>query len=372
MRTHHLVRTVTIATGLALVAAACGNDEQSDSGDGTSQSVGAGTVVAPPPAPSTAVGAGTTVAPTDGVPATSGSTDPLNLTLGGTQASSSAFAFLTAQSRLASEADGNMSIDVRETGTSNENIQLLQDGAIDYGLAGLRTPSEASKGAGPFAGNALPTLCTIMNFAKNGEYLTVRADAGVDTIYDLDGKAFAPGFQGTGLYDTLLSWFEILGIEIDPFTGSLEDVVNAIKDGRIVGFGKASAGFAPDASMLDVQSTIEVKVIGFSQADIDKIMAADPQNETLYQFEEVAAGTIYDNPEPFLTSVVTTNLFSSTDQLTEDAAYRLTKALWAAQEDAVAQTNYGGGMGITTADTTSTAASLQICPGAQRYYDEAS
>jgi TRAP transporter TAXI family solute receptor len=298
------------------------------------------------------------------------SNEHLTLTLGGTQSSSSAFAFLTAQSRLAADADGNMTINVRETGTSNENIQLLQEGAIDYGLAGLRTPSEASQGIGSFEGKPVPNLCTIMNFAKNAEYITVRADAGIESIYDLDGKAFAPGFQGTGLYDTLLSWFEILGIEVDTFTGSLEDVVNAFKDGRIVGFGKASAGFAPDASMLDVQSAISVKAIGFTQEDIDTIMAADPLNETRYRFEEVPAGTIYNNPEPFLTSVVTTNLFSSTDQLTEDEAYRLTRALWAAQEEAVAQTNYNGGKGITPEDTTSTASSLQICPGAQRYYDE--
>lgn len=339
-------RAVALLAALALLAGACGDD---DDGDEEAAAADASDATESSEAPAPA--------------------ERLTLTMGGTQASSSTFAMLSAMAQLAGEADGNMTINIRETGTSHENIQLLGDGAINFGLAGLRTPVEAAKGLGEYEGKPVDGLCTVLNFTANAEYLTVRDDAGVDTVYDLDGKPFAPGFQGAGLFDSLQYWLSVLGVELDVFTGGLEDIINAVKDGRIVGFGKSAAGFAPDASMLDVQSSIPVKAVGFTEADIDKILADDPLNEALYQFREIPAGTIYDNEEPFYTSIVTSNLFSSTDQ-DQDAIYRLTKGLWETLPDAAEQTNYAGSKDVGPELTTSTADMLPLCPGSERYFEE--
>lgn len=339
------VRLVAAIAAVALLAASCGDDEDdaaasADTGESEAEA-----------------------------PETEAPVEHLSLTMGGTQSSSSAFAMLSAMARLAGEADGDMTIKIRETGTSHENIQLLGEGAIEFGLAGLRTPTEAAMGLAQYEGSAVPELCTVMNFAVNAEYLTVTEDAGVDTLADLEGEPFAPGFQGSGLYDSLQYWLSVIDIELDVFTGGLEDVINAMKDRRIIGFGKSAAGFRPDASMLDVQSSIDVKAIGFTTDDVDKIMADDPLNKVLYQFEEVPPGSIYDNEEPFLTSIVTTNLFADTNQ-DQDAIYRLTKALWETLPEAAEQANYEGAKGVTPEQTTKTAEMLQICPGSQRYYDE--
>ena len=296
--------------------------------------------------------------------------EELNVTMGGSSSSSSVFAYLTAQARIAGEVDGNLNINIRETGASSENIQLLRDGAVDFGLSGLSTVIQAQRGLGAFVDAPYEDLCLMMTYLKNGEFITVRADSGIETVEDLDGQAFAPSFQGSALYDNMLAYFAVLGIEVEVFDGSLEDIVNAMKDGRIVGFGKSGNGLGADASMLDVASSVEVRTLGFSQEQIDQIFAAAPENELLYQFVEVAPGSIYDNEEAFLTPVVLATYFTDSDGLTEDEQYRVTRALFESTAPAAEQTNYAGAMGIVAADTTDQAEKLALCPGSQQYFDE--
>jgi TRAP transporter TAXI family solute receptor len=292
--------------------------------------------------------------------------EDLNLTMGGSQSSSSVFAFITAHARLMGDADGAMSINIRETGASVENIQLVEDGDADFGLTGLSTLIQAQRGIGPFDGSAYPDQCNLLNYLVNAEMFIVNED--IESIYDLDGKAFAPSFQGSALYDNVLNYFRILGIEVDVFDGSLEDIVNAMKDGRIVGFAKSANGFGPDSSMLDVASAVPVHVIGFTQEEADQILADDPVNPALYTFTTLPAGSAFDNEE-LVTSVVVASYFAK-QSLPEDVQYRITKSAWEAIDEAAQQTNYAGAMGRTVDETTSTAAEMPLCPGAQRYYDE--
>lgn len=297
--------------------------------------------------------------------------EQLTLSMGGSQSSSSVFSLITAQARLAGDADGAISINIRETGASSENIQLLRDGTIDFGLSGLSTVVQARDGLSAFEGQAYPEMCNLMNYLRNGEFITVRADMGIDSVEDLEGLAFAPGFQGSALYDNFLAYFAVLGIQVDVFDGSLEDITNAMKDGRIVGFGKSGNAFGADSAMLDVASSVPVKAIGFTREQADRILAADPNNAKLYQFAEVPAGSIYDNAEPFVTSVVISTYFTD-DSMPEETAYRLTKSMFESLETAAQQTNYGGAKGITPEDTTSTTGAFPLCAGAQRYFDEVS
>jgi TRAP transporter TAXI family solute receptor len=341
--TKHLGRRGLIAASAALLmlAAACG--EGGDSDDAASGGDGGGTAQ-----------------------------EQLDLTMGGSSSSSSVFALITAEARLAEDADGAMSINIRETGASNENIALLQDGSAQFGLSGLSTVVQAHKGLGDFEGADFPELCSLFVYLNNAEFITVRADAGIDSVEDLDGKPFAPGFQGSAVHDDILAYLEALDIHPEVFEGSLEDITNAMKDGRIVGFGKSANGLGPDASMLDVASAVPVKAIGFTKDQVDDILAADPNYELLFDFAEIPKGTIYDNDSKFMTGVVHAVYFSTNEALPEDDAFRVTKAMFEALDEAATQTNYAGAKGITAEDTTKTTDALPLCDGSKKYFDELS
>lgn len=294
--------------------------------------------------------------------------EQLDLTMGGTQSSSSQFAILSAMARIGGEIDGAMSINVRETGASTENIQLMRQGAVEFGLSGLPTSIEAQRGLGAWEAEPYPELCNIVNYGRVAEFVTVRADAGIDDIEDLQGKPFAPGIQGSSGFDNTMTFLGALGIEVEVFNGGLEDIVNAFKDGRIVGFVKSGAGTGPDASMLDVASAVDVKVVGYTEEQVDTILNADDDNSLVYTFDEVPAGSAFDN-EPLQTSFLYSGLVSHTG-LAEETAYRLTKAMFESIPEMAEEVNYAGSRDITAESTTDTADRFPLCPGAQRYYDE--
>ena len=289
--------------------------------------------------------------------------------MGGTAASSSQFAVLSAMARIGGDIDGAMSINLRETGASTENIQLMRAGSVEFGLSGLPTSIEAQRGLGAWEADPYPELCNIVNYGRVAEFVTVRADAGIDDIEDLQGKPFAPGIQGSSGFDNTMTFLDAMGIEVEVFNGSLEDIVNAFKDGRIVGFVKSGSGTGPDASMLDVASATDVDVIGYTEEQVDTILNADDDNALVYTFDEVPAGSVFDNEDPFLTSFLYSGLVSDTE-MPEETAYRLTKAMFESIPVMAEEVNYAGSRGITAESTTDTADRFPLCPGAQRYYDE--
>ena len=60
----------------------------------------------------------------------------MDLTLAGSSTSSSVYGFLLTHARLAGQADGAITVNVRESSTS-DNPGLVSQGSVDYGIAGL-------------------------------------------------------------------------------------------------------------------------------------------------------------------------------------------------------------------------------------------
>jgi uncharacterized protein len=289
--------------------------------------------------------------------------EPLDLTLGGSATTSGVYAFLLAHARMAGQNDGALTINIRES-TTEENIPLVSEGSVDFAIAGLDAVHRGLEGTGQFEGTAFDDVRLLMTYLTVAEMLVVRSDRGIESVYDLHGQPFAPSFQGSPVYTKVLEMLAVLGIEPDVFDGSLEDVVNAMKDGRIVGFGKAGAGLVADASMLDVASAVPVTLVGFSQDDIDEIVAEYP----LYRFVEVPAGALLDSPAVLQSSIDA--VYFTSERMDEETAYRLTRTLWETIEDSAQETGYQAAMGITPDMTAEAESLVPLHPGARRFWEE--
>jgi TRAP transporter TAXI family solute receptor len=257
-----------------------------------------------------------------------------------------------------------MSINVRETNASAENFQLLASKSIDLGIAIWDTALDAVKGNGAFKGKAVPEIQTLVIDRLTAHLILVRSDKNINSVYDLEGKAFAPSFQGSGVYDTVKNMLDALGIKTKEFKGNLEDLQNAIADGRIVGYGKSGSGKKADASMVEVSSQTPVKLIGFTESDSAKIIAKYPT----YIFDSIPAGTL-NNKEPFLTISQYAGYFT-TSATAEDTAYRLTKALYTTIQQASTEANNESARGRTPAETVKTNGLLPLHAGSARYFKE--
>lgn len=324
-------RVGVVLVVMALAAAACGDDDD----------------------------AATTAATS----ATTAGMQQLNLTQAASSSSSSVYAFLLTHARQVGQDDGAITINVRES-TTEENPRLVAEGSVDYAIAGLDGLARSYAGTGQHEGNQQPTVRLLMTYLTVAEMIVVRSDRGIGSIYDLDGKRFAPSTQGSPVYTKMLEMFEVLGIEVEPFDGSLEDIVTAMKDGAIVGFGKAGAGKAADASMLDVASSVPVTLLGFSDEDIAKIQGVYPT----YNFTEVPAGALLDSPAVKQSTIDA--VYFTDESMPEEDAYRLTKSAWTTLQSAAEESGYAAASGITAQQTVDASRLVPLHPGAERYWRE--
>ena len=287
----------------------------------------------------------------------------MELTLAGSSTSSSVYGFLLTHARQAGVADGAITINVRESSTS-DNPGLVKEGSVDYGIAGLNALARSYTGTGQYEGNQTADSRLLMTYLTVAEMLVVRSDKGISRVQDLEGMPFAPSMQGSPIYTKVLEMFDALGITVDVFDGALEDVVSAMKDNRIVGFGKAGAGKVADASMLDAASAVPVTLVGFTDQDIATIQAVHPN----FNFTEVPAGALLDSPA-VKQSTIDAVYFTSAS-MSEGDAYRLTKALWTTLQPSADESGYKASSGIVAEQTVEASRLVPLHPGAERYFRE--
>ena len=287
----------------------------------------------------------------------------MDLTLAGSSTSSSVYGFLLTHARQAGQDDGAITVNVRESSTS-DNPGLVSQGSVDYGIAGLNALARSYKGTGQYEGNQSPDSRLLMTYLTVAEMIVVRSDKGIATVQDLEGMSFAPSMQGSPVYTKVLEMLDALGVTVDVFDGALEDVVSAMKDNRIVGFGKAGAGKAADASMLDAASAVPVTLVGFSDADIAAIQAVHPN----FNFTEVPAGALMDSPAVKQSTIDA--VYFTDASMSEDDAYRPTKALWTTLQASADESGYAASSGIVAEQTVEASRLVPLHPGAERYWRE--
>lgn len=294
------------------------------------------------------------------------SDESIDVTLGSTNAQSSAFALFTAHARLAGDVDGNMNINVRETAASSENIQLVDDGDVELAISSWELLKQAHDGIGSFEGDPHENLVPILTYLQVAEFMLARTETVPEnpTMSDLSGLTVAPSSQGASTYEKWANILDVLEIDYDAFDGSLEDVINAIKDGRIAAFGKSANGLRPDASMLDVASSTDVVPVTLTDEDVATLTEAVPY----YGFTTIEAGAMDGWPE-FQTPLITAVYFVDAS-MSDDEAYRLTKALAESLQAAADESGYGGADNIPMSLTVDTIEELPLHPGAERYFEE--
>ncbi len=199
-----------------------------------------------------------------------------SIKIGSSNPSSSHYALAIALAEsVKAGTKGRVTADVIQSGGSVANIKLLRRGEIAFGIAAGGNQYQAYTGTGPFEGAAYPDLRTFLLYSITPVVMVVRADSGVKTVYDLNGKRFNAGISGSSTERETRSALGALGIKPDYYSASLDDAMSEMKDRRIVGFTKSAASLtSPDGSVLDVSALLDIRVLEVPETD--KILKADP------------------------------------------------------------------------------------------------
>jgi len=200
----------------------------------------------------------------------------VHIKIGTSNPSSSHYGLAVAYAEsVAKGTNDGIIVDVLQTGGSIDNIKLLIREEVSFGIAAGGAQYFAYSGTGSFEGAAYPKLRAMFVYNTTPVIMAVRADSGITSVYDLEGQPFNAGLAGSSTERETRSAFEALGITPKYYSASLDDAINAMKDNRIVGFTKSAASLVnPDASVLDVSSLLDIRVLPLPEPD--KVLAHDP------------------------------------------------------------------------------------------------
>ncbi len=186
-------------------------------------------------------------------------------------------------------------------------------------------------------------------------HLVVRADSGVNSIADLEGKNFLVGKGSFGAREAT-KYLKMFGLDgkVKIADVELNAAVPALKNKQIDGF--ATAGSFPAPNVIEAAAGTEIKVLSLS----------DDQIAQTKRTKLVIPGGTYPGIEEDITTTTLPVGAYTTEAMDEETAYTLVKTFWE-QKDKMGKTN-GWWNGVTPEGLKTLGAKLH--PGALKYYKE--
>ncbi|WP_174615684.1 TAXI family TRAP transporter solute-binding subunit [Virgibacillus ihumii] len=251
-----------------------------------------------------------------------------------------------------------------ESGASVENIAKIQAGEFQLGIAQNTTMVNAVNQKGEFKGKEINNVGVIGSLYPEALQVVTLESTGIDSIEDLKGKKVAIGPPGGATREAAELVLQAYGIEEGDFTAYEEgfgDAKSKLQNGTI------DASFAvvgvPSSTTNELaNATGEVKFLDIEGEALDKVL-----EKSQYEAYTVKPGTYEWQEEPVQTITAMALLLASTEQVSKDLGYKLTKTLYEKAGDmTIAQAK------LITKDGALTGVSddLPLHPGAEKYFKE--
>jgi len=222
--------------------------------------------------------------------------------------------------------------------------------------------AQTTKKTKPFDDGGYERIRTLWTFPGVVMHWIVRQDSGIKTIRDLEGKRFIAGGIGTATERLTKLVLKVYGLEgkVDLPAVDLKEGVDAVANRRAVGFSTGSPFPAP--MVMELVATTPVRLLEIGDAEYKKLAEVDPT----YSPTVIPADT-YKGVTGDTRTVASPVLMYTTDDMSDDLAYKLTKAFWDNRK--IVADAHVTGKGLDLAGIRYGVA--KVHPGAQRYYKEA-
>jgi len=284
-----------------------------------------------------------------------------DLLIGSTSASSSHYGYFVAVGQLINDNAEGLKASVVETGATMDNIRRMERGQVDLGLVTTHNMQHAVTGTNAFEGKP-QDLRLLWVYTVAPQNVVVRADAGVNSLADLQGKRFNPGIKGGSTEATTEAVFTTLGLSADYVRGSTTDIVGAVKDNRLVGYVKSGSGQKVDGSTMDIAVTTDISVIGLTPEQADTLRTEMPDISVV----DIPAGAAEGIPA-FSTWAFGVGV-AAPSTMDDETAYQIVSAI---MNDDSAQANALASLkGADLAQMTLDYGTAPLHPGAVRWFEE--
>lgn len=249
-------------------------------------------------------------------------------------------------------------ITVETSAGSVENVKMARIRQDYLFTAPPSLVQSALGGSGQFAEGGYENVRSLWPLPGLVMHWVVRQDSGVRSLRDLVGERFVPGGAGSSGARITQAVLESMGIadDIDLLTLDLSEGVGAVRNRRAVGFSTSST---PPASMVtEIAATMSIRLLELSDADYRGV-------SDQYTRAVIPAG-MYNGVNRDVNTISLPVATYTTTDLSNETAYRLTKAFWDSRGD---WEGVHPAMRLINIDDVN-AMKARIHPGALRYYRE--
>lgn len=231
------------------------------------------------------------------------------------------FAYLTTMARTVNkELKGEVSISPMETGGFLDNILRLRKRIVHCGLTHNLAAYACYKGIADFEGKQDKGLRGIWGGYVAPVLQVAIADRNINSIYELDGRPYvmSPGTTGGRLSRMFL---ESLGIHADYKLMGISSGIDAMKAGSVDAFYRIGP---LDSSILEIQSTMEVKLLPVTEEDLAKFEKVWPKHALQ---ATLPANTYRGQTEPILCLAYACGDYTHVE-VPEDVIYKIVMAAY--------------------------------------------
>lgn len=262
--------------------------------------------------------------------------------------------------------DNVINTTAESTGASVENVQLLKSGDVDFAFIQGDIAEYASQGMLMFEeSGAVDNIQAVASLYNETIQIVVPGNSDIDSVEDLAGKRVSIGAPGSGTEANALQILEIHGMsESDLGQVQRLDFGNStsyIQDGTLDA-AFVTAG-TPTSAVSELAATAGVKIVNISDDNIAALIEKYP-----YYAEQTIEGGTYSGFDQTVKTVAVKAQLVVNSGLSEELVYDLTKAFFENLDKMAAAHAKGAEI---TLEKALEGVSLDVHPGAAKYYEEA-
>ena len=218
---------------------------------------------------------------------------------------------------------------VESTGGSVYNINTIQSGELEFGVAQSDVQYNAYNGKAQWDGKPFKNLRAVFSVHPEPVTIIARADANIHNISDLKGKRLNIGNPGSGTYATWEIIEAALGWKREDLKLAAE--LKSAETGQALCDNKIDAYYwlvgHPSALTEETLNTCDSNLVNATGPEVDKLVAANP-----YYRKAVIPAGMYNNKEDIHTFGVGATFVTSAD-VPDEVVYVVAKAVMSNLDD---------------------------------------
>jgi len=218
---------------------------------------------------------------------------------------------------------------VESTGGSVYNVNTIQSGDLEFGVAQSDVQYNAYNGKAQWEGKPFTKLRAVFSVHPEPVTIIARADANIHNITDLKGKRLNIGNPGSGTYATWEIIEAALGWKRTDLKLAAE--LKSAETGQALCDNKIDAYYwlvgHPSALTEETLNTCDSNLVNATGPEVDKLVADNP----FYRKAIIPAG-MYNNAEDIHTFGVGATFVTSAD-VPDEVVYIVAKAVMSNLDD---------------------------------------